>query len=45
MLVHYLIFFHTRMEQVEKAWLYLRKSKYNDIMDSDDLKEGKEERK
>ena len=28
------------MSEVEKAWMYLRKSKYNDIMDPEELKEG-----
>ena len=29
------------MGDIEKAWMYLRKSKYNDIMDSEELREGK----
>ena len=28
------------MCDMEKAWLYLRKSKYNDIMDPEELREG-----
>ena len=27
-------------KDLENAWMYLRKSKYNDIMEQDDLKEG-----